>query len=198
MPTKTIPLTTFSFTLLIDGPDLQTDENMNALFEAGCDDALFGSRDGIQFADFDRDAQSFAEAIGSAIRDIKSAVPEAAILRVEPEEFVSQKAIADRTGLSKEYVRLLANGERSSGGFPAPVRWVDAKTRLWLWSDVAEWIEIHLGRKVERAHGVHTVAAFNGLLEVRRHAHSLSPEEGREELAELVREDEELRSLLGV
>lgn len=161
--------TTFAFPLLIEGPDLQEEERLEALFEAGCDAATFGSRDSIQYADFDREASSLAEAIGSAIRDIQAAVPEARVVRVEPEEFVSMKAIADRTGFTKEYIRLLAEGKRGPGGFPAVVRWVDAKTRLWLWSDVAEWFETRIGKPVTVTCEAHAVAAFNGTLEVRRH-----------------------------
>lgn len=32
-------MTTYTFTLIAEGPDLQTDELADALFEAGCDDA---------------------------------------------------------------------------------------------------------------------------------------------------------------
>jgi hypothetical protein len=190
--------TTYAFTLLIEGPDLQDEERLEALFEAGCDDATFGSRDSIQYGDFDREAPSLAEAIRSAIGDVQAAVPEARVVRVEPEEFVSMKAVADRTGLTKEYVRLLAEGKRGPGGFPAVVRWVDAKTRLWMWSDVAEWFETRLGKHVTVTGETHAVAAFNGILEVRRHAPRLLSEEERAAVAEFVREDEELRTLLGV
>jgi hypothetical protein len=43
------------------------------LYEAGCDDALIGMRDGVAFADFIREANSFTEAIQSAIRDVERA-----------------------------------------------------------------------------------------------------------------------------
>jgi hypothetical protein len=189
---------TFAFTLLIDGPDLQDDDRLNALFEGGCDDATFGRRDSIQFADFDREAPSLAEAIHTAIRNIMSVVPEATVIRVEPEEFVSQQAIAERIGISKEYVRLLATGERGPGSFPSVVRWVDAKTRLWLWSDVAEWFEAKLGKSVSPKDSAHTVAAFNGLLEIRRHMPCLLEAGERDQVVEFFQEDEELRVLLGV
>jgi predicted DNA-binding transcriptional regulator AlpA len=186
---------THTFTLLIEGPDLQDEKRLDALFEAGCDDATFGSRDSVQYADFDREAASLAEAIHSAIRNITTAVPDARVIRVEPEEFVSLKAVADRTGLSKQYVQMLADGQRGPGGFPAPVRWVDAKTRLWLWADVAEWIQTRLGKDTVIVGEAHTIAAFNGLLGFRRHVPQLASDEG-EEVAEFIREDDELRVLL--
>jgi predicted DNA-binding transcriptional regulator AlpA len=187
---------TFTFTLLIEGPDLQDEDRLAALFEAGCDDATFGSRDSLQFADFDREASSLAEALRSAIRDIKSAVPEAHVVRVEPEEFVSLKAIADRVGFSKQYVQMLADGERGPGSFPSVVRWVDSKTRVWRWSDVADWVETRLGRPIAHAGDAHMVAVFNGLLEATHHVLRVEDGSAREELTEFIREDEEIRVLL--
>jgi len=70
------------FTLIVEGPDLQTDANADALFEAGCDDGTIGSVDGVQFIGFDRGAPSMSEAVRSATADIKAAVPEASVVRV--------------------------------------------------------------------------------------------------------------------
>lgn len=62
----------FKFTLVVEGCDLKTDEAVDALFEAGCDDALVGSSKGVQFLDFDRDAESVDEAVRSAVADVES------------------------------------------------------------------------------------------------------------------------------
>ena len=35
-------MSTFHFTLIVDGPDLQDESRIGALFEAGCDDAAIG------------------------------------------------------------------------------------------------------------------------------------------------------------
>ena len=59
------------FTLTVDGPDLQTEPFIDALFEAGCDDATVGRTDGVQCIDFDRKAESLGEAIISAVRDVE-------------------------------------------------------------------------------------------------------------------------------
>jgi len=188
---------TFAFTLLVDGPDLQSEQNLDALFEAGCDDATFGSREHIQYADFHRQAPTLAQALSSAIRDVQAAVPGSRVLRVEPEEFVSLSAIATRTHRSREYVRLLAEGKRGPGGFPSAVRWIDARTRVWRWSDVAEWFETCMGKAPAPRTDVDVIVIFNGLLEAGRHVQRLSRDQDREAVAEFVREDEELRSLLG-
>ncbi|WP_420619985.1 hypothetical protein [Candidatus Poriferisocius sp.] len=62
----------FTFTLVVEDRDLKTDEVVDALFEAGCDDALVGSSEGVQFLDFDREAGSVEEAVRSAVADVES------------------------------------------------------------------------------------------------------------------------------
>jgi len=80
-------MTTFSFTLVIEGPDILADHALDALFEAGCDDATFSTSDGVQMGEFDREASDFADAVGSAIKAVESALPGARVVAVhrEPE-----------------------------------------------------------------------------------------------------------------
>jgi len=59
------------FTLIVDGPNLQDGAFIDALFEAGCDDATVGRTDGIQYLDFDREAATRAESIGTAVTDVE-------------------------------------------------------------------------------------------------------------------------------
>lgn len=65
-------MTTHTFTLIVEGPDLQSDELVDEVFEAGCDDALVGRADGIQFVDFDREADTLHDAVLSAIGELES------------------------------------------------------------------------------------------------------------------------------
>jgi hypothetical protein len=74
---------TFTFTLILSGIEALTDEVCDALFEAGCGDALPGSREGIIFLDFDRDAPSLQEAVSSAVADVEGANIGARVVRVE-------------------------------------------------------------------------------------------------------------------
>src|SRR5680860_105368 len=64
-------MTTHSFTLVIEG-DAGTDDRINALFEAGCDDATVSHGPLLSYADFDREAPSRLEAIMSAIEAVES------------------------------------------------------------------------------------------------------------------------------
>lgn len=65
-------MSTSSFTLIVEGPHILTDETVDALHEAGCDDALVGSSEGVQFLDFDRGPGSADEAVRSAVADVES------------------------------------------------------------------------------------------------------------------------------
>lgn len=70
------------FTLVISG-NLDDEEILDALFEAGCDDATCGQVDGVGYAHFIREAPSFGEAIRSATQQVQS-VPGLRVVRVEP------------------------------------------------------------------------------------------------------------------
>ena len=63
----------YEFTLTFSGVRELTRDVLDAFYEAGCDDALIGMRDGIAFADFCREADSRQEALRSAIRDVEAA-----------------------------------------------------------------------------------------------------------------------------
>ena len=64
-------MSTHHFTLIVHGPDSQDEFVIDSLYEAGCDDALIASADGVQFIDFDRDAGSLEDAVLSAGADVE-------------------------------------------------------------------------------------------------------------------------------
>ena len=73
--------TAYDFTLEIRGADIFDDEVIDALYEAGCDDALIGQFMGVDRLDFDREARSYCEAVRTAIEDVES-VPGVSVSRV--------------------------------------------------------------------------------------------------------------------
>jgi hypothetical protein len=150
----------YSFTLAIEG---DVDERIDDLFEAGCDDATFGSVDGAHYADFDREAPTLAKAIFSAITDVES-VPGLRVRRVEPDDLVTASEIAERLERSRESVRLLIAGERGRGNFPAPASHLRSRNRLWRWSDVAAWAGEANAQDLTKAR---LIAAANAALELR-------------------------------
>jgi hypothetical protein len=64
---------TYSFSVVLAGISELTPEIADALYEAGCDDAGVGTCDGILTVDFDREADSLGDAIGSAVKDVERA-----------------------------------------------------------------------------------------------------------------------------
>ncbi|MGH8164282.1 MAG: hypothetical protein ACREP1_08120 [Rhodanobacteraceae bacterium] len=66
-------VTTFAFTVILEGLDDIDDDLANRLFEAGCDDAMLGCCNGVVSLEFDRDSDSLGEAVKTAISDIQAA-----------------------------------------------------------------------------------------------------------------------------
>lgn len=109
------------FTLIVEGPDLQSEPLIDELFDAGCDDATFGRSDGVQYVDFDREAADLGEAIFSAVRDLEQfkGVHVKRIVNVDPAPVTETVA---RTQRSRESVGLLVTSAPRPVGFrpPAP------------------------------------------------------------------------------
>ena len=85
-------MTTYTFTLLFAGPEAEG--FVDTLYEAGCDDALFGVQHGVQFADFDREAESLEAAVATALRSVETVIPGAEVVRVLPSDVVAVAGIA--------------------------------------------------------------------------------------------------------
>lgn len=158
----------FQFTLIAEGPDLGADEFSDALFEAGCDDALVGRSEGFQYLDFDRQALSLEEAVFSAVSDVET-VEGVTIVRLAGAGLVSMADIAVRTGRTRESVRLLVAGKRGPGGFPPPVTDPRSRYRFWRAGDVETWFRCNMGDQHESRED-HVLAAINAGLELRHHA----------------------------
>jgi hypothetical protein len=60
-----------AFTLEVSGIDTGRENYEDALYEAGCDDALIAVVNGTMFIDFDRDGLSFQDAVKPASHDVE-------------------------------------------------------------------------------------------------------------------------------
>lgn len=130
---------TYTFTLILSGVSEHDEALEDALFEAGCDDAVLYFRNSICYLDFDREATSFEEAVLSAIRDVEGAGIPAKPHRIEPADHVTSAEIARRLNRSRESVSQLITGKRGAGDFPRPVAGVTSNTLIWSWAEVASW-----------------------------------------------------------
>ena len=81
-----------TFVVRTTGVSVMDDDVFDALFEAGCDDALVGTNPDGDFLDFVRAALTFEEAVASACAAIES-VPGLSVLRVEP--YKLEEALAE-------------------------------------------------------------------------------------------------------
>ena len=173
-------MTEHEFTLVIDG-DLADEKVAATLFEVGCDDATFGIIDGIGYGEFIREASTFADAVMSAIRQVES-VASLRVMHIEPDDIVTMTDIAERLERTRESVRLLIAGQRGPGSFPPPISHSRERSRLWRWSDVAEW----LGQiEPEEEESARFMAAVNAALELRHRLDQMTDEIAAKELRSL-------------
>jgi hypothetical protein len=131
-------VTTYEFALKLNRE--VTDDEIDALFEAGCDDAGIETGPLGAVADFNREAPSLAQAIASAARDVEK-VPGLRAVGVQCDNMVSLLGISERVGVSREAVRLWASGQRGPGGFPHPVMITTGGEHIWDWEQVAAWLQ---------------------------------------------------------
>jgi hypothetical protein len=67
------PMKSYDFTIVLADVSDVTDDQGDALFEAGCNDGTIVSRDGQVFIDFTRESASLEQAINSAATDVERA-----------------------------------------------------------------------------------------------------------------------------
>ena len=139
------PMITYEFTLRLDRA--VTEDEADALYGVFHDGSIMTGADRSEI-EFTRDADGWAHAIGSAVRDVES-VPGLHVIGVGQEDLVSLLEIAHRTKRSREAVRLWATGKRGPGGFPPPDWQSPAGERFWSWPDVAYWVRLNLNLAVE-------------------------------------------------
>lgn len=156
----------YRFTLVLVGASRVDQALEDALFEAGCDDAILGTRNGVLFLEFDREGSSLPDAVLSAIQDVER-VKGVDVIRVEPDDIVNASEIARRTGRTREGIRLLASGMRGPGSFPPPVHGLRRQAPLWRWAEVAEWMRAYTQGTAVPADEVEAasfIAVMNGAL----------------------------------
>jgi hypothetical protein len=77
-----------------------SDDLAEALFEAGCDDGSPWSSQGVAAVGFDREAESFEQAVRSAIADVQKAGCHVAWVKIEPED-LAKAAPAGETKIAE-------------------------------------------------------------------------------------------------
>jgi len=154
------------FTLVLDGVPQLDRKVMDALYEAGCDDATPSIRSGRMFLTFSRNAILISEAILSAISDVHKAKIGAEILRVDDCNLVTQSEIGHRSRRSRQQIHQYITGERGPGNFPPPACNINDNHSLWYWCEVANWLYENNLIKEEILRDAEEVAFINSYLEM--------------------------------
>ena len=132
-------MNTYEFELRFSLPTTSQnpEDFVERLAEAGCTDALVGiGQAGRLASHFTRDANSAFEAILSAVKNIKKAIPEARLIEAAP-DLVGISDIADILGYSRQNIRKLMLNNLVS--FPTPIH--QGKTILWHLSSILSWVK---------------------------------------------------------
>ena len=92
---------TYRFAVILDGLTEISDDLAEALFEAGCDDGSPWSSEGVAAVGFDREAESFEQAVRSAIADVQKGGGHVAWVKIEPEDLVPSTPAGSVTAAKK-------------------------------------------------------------------------------------------------
>ena len=128
----------------LPGRDDDPERHLDALFAAGCDDALPGTgQKGMIGLDFTRRAGSAEDALRSAIDNVLTAIAGARLVQAGP-DLVGLTDMAEIFGFSRQNMRKYATGQSGAReGFPAPA--VLNQTNLWHLAEVVAWLTLNTG-----------------------------------------------------
>lgn len=139
----------FEFTLKFAFPNATAEPKhfVERLGKAGCDDAIIGvGQKGRIALQFSREANNALEAISSAIKDVKSVIPDARLIESTP-DLVGLTDIAQLLGFSRQNMRKLMQSHIQT--FPPPVH--SGTTSIWHLCDVLQWFELKQNRTIDPA-----------------------------------------------
>ena len=126
---------TFTLTFALGSADADSDELIERLGAAGCDDALVGlGRRGRLALEFTRQAPYAGDAVSSAIADVRRAVPAAALMEAWP-DLVGLTDVATLLNVTRQNVRKLILAHEAP---PPPVH--EGRPALWRLAKVLRWL----------------------------------------------------------
>jgi hypothetical protein len=139
----------YDFILKFRLPETDADPEgfVDALAEAGCDDATIGiGQRGRIALNFTREARSALDAVHSAVRDVQRAIPGVQLVEASP-DFVGLSDVADLLGCTRQNIRKLMITNAAT--FPVAVH----EGTQWFWHlrPVLDWFAETQKRPIARA-----------------------------------------------
>lgn len=135
----------FTLKYQLAAQDCDLDAIVERLGEAGCDDATVGvGHPGRIALFFSREGSSAFEALVSALKDIKQAVPSARLVEAGP-DFVGLTDVAEIAGVSRQNMRKLMLSHAID--FPPPVH--EGSASVWHLSDILDWLKARGGYDIK-------------------------------------------------
>jgi hypothetical protein len=138
-------MATYDFSLMFALSDASAEPAsfLDALYEAGCDDATVGvGRRGSIGLEFSREAVSADRAIRSAVAGVQRAIRGAQLLEVKP-DLVNLSDVAELFDVSRQNVRKYAAGEMRTVEVPFPVPCFSGTPSLWHLYEIIVWLTMH-------------------------------------------------------
>jgi len=159
----------YEFTLKFRLPNVADDPHgfVDALAEAGCDDATVGvGQTGRIALVFTREARRAFDAVASAVRDVKRAIPGAELVEASP-DFVGLSDVAEIAGFTRQNMRKLMCTHVAT--FPLAVH--EGTPSLWHLATVLTWLRENQKRPIDAV--LLEIAEANMLLNIAREAKRL-------------------------
>lgn len=128
----------YEFTLKFKLQDSQIDPDIyvEQLYESGCDDAVIGTgKKGYIGLNFIRESSSAYEAISSAIKNIKKAIPEAILVEAAP-DLVGVTDVANLLGCTRQNIQKLIAKDNST----CPPAIYGGAQSIWHLADILDWL----------------------------------------------------------
>lgn len=128
----------YDFTLKFKLPDVNVDPDIyiENLYESGCDDALIGTgKKGYIGLNFIRESSSAYEAIASAVRDVRKAIPQASLVEASP-DLVGVTEVANLLGCTRQNIQKLI----SKDDLHCPPAIYRGAQSIWHVADLLTWL----------------------------------------------------------
>lgn len=131
----------FEFRFVVEGASVE-DSNLVELLDQNYDAMLFCGG-GLDLLDIAAEGDDAVTAAIDLARSLSRDFPRMKLLYLH-RDLVGVPEIADRTRVTRQTVHLWINGSRRGefSPFPAP-EGVTGRTKVWLWSEVNEWLSQH-------------------------------------------------------